>query len=135
VWLPHDAFVVTVWEMLLGGTMATVAGLVAGETIRLDHDLRTWTAWGYLVVFGSVVAFSSYVWLLGHAPISLVATYAYINPVVAVFLGWLVLDERITVTTAIGGGIVVASVAIVITSERRRREEPLPEPAVASVER
>ncbi len=125
MWLPEDAFVVTVWEMLLGGAMATVAGLLAGETIRVDHDVRTWTAWGYLVVFGSVVAFSAYVWLLAHAPISLVATYAYINPVVAVFLGWLVLDERITVVTAVGGGIVVASVAIVITSERRRPAEVL----------
>lgn len=127
VWLPDDAFVVTVWEMLLGGVMATVAGLLAGETIRVDHDLRTWTAWGYLVVFGSVVAFSAYVWLLAHAPISLVATYAYINPVVAVVLGFLVLDERITTATVVGGGIVVASVAIVITSERRRAEEVVPD--------
>jgi drug/metabolite transporter (DMT)-like permease len=127
---PRDAFVVTVYEMLLGGVMATVAGLLAGETIRVDHDLRTWTAWGYLVVFGSVVAFSSYVWLLAHAPISLVATYAFVNPVVAVFLGWLVLDERLTAATLLGGGIVVASVALVITSERRRAEvaEPAPEP-------
>ncbi len=60
------------------------------------YDARTWGALGYLVVFGSVVAFTSYVWLLANAPISFVATYAYVNPVVAVFLGWLVLDEAVT---------------------------------------
>jgi drug/metabolite transporter (DMT)-like permease len=135
LWLPKDAFVVTVYEMLLGGTMAFVAGLLSGETARLDHDLRTWTAWGYLVVFGSVVAFSAYVWLLAHAPVSLVSTYAYVNPVVAVLLGWLVLDEQVTAATALGGAIVVGSVALVITSERRRAEEVLPAPEAASVDR
>jgi drug/metabolite transporter (DMT)-like permease len=135
LWLPEDAFVLTVYEMLLGGTMAFVAGLLAGETARLDHDLRTWTAWGYLVVFGSVVAFSSYVWLLAHAPVSLVSTYAYVNPVVAVLLGWLILDEQVTAATALGGAIVVGSVALVITSERRRAEEVLSAPETASVDR
>jgi drug/metabolite transporter (DMT)-like permease len=67
-------------------------------------------AFAYLVLIGSLVAFSAYAWLLQHAPISLVATYAYVNPVVAVFLGWLILDERITVTTAVGATVVVASV-------------------------
>jgi drug/metabolite transporter (DMT)-like permease len=119
LWLPDDAFVIAVYEMLLGGLMMTVAGVALGERFSLDYTTRTWSALGYLVVFGSVVAFSSYVWLVAHAPISLVATYAYVNPVVAVLLGWLVLGERVSTATVVGGAVVVASVAIVITSERR----------------
>ncbi|HET6562133.1 MAG TPA: EamA family transporter [Marmoricola sp.] len=124
LWLPDDPFVIAVYEMVLGGVMMTVAGMVLGQQLTLDYTSRTWVALGYLVVFGSVVAFSAYVWLIANAPISLVATYAYVNPVVAVFLGWLVLDERISTTTFVGGAIVVASVAIVISSERRPAAPP-----------
>ena len=121
LWLPSDPFVVAVYEMLLGGLMLSLTGTLAGESWTVSHDARTWWALGYLVVFGSVIAFSAYVWVLSHAPISLVATYAYVNPVIAVLLGWLVLDERVTGTMLLGGAVVVASVAIVISSERRRR--------------
>jgi drug/metabolite transporter (DMT)-like permease len=119
--LPEDVFVTTVYEMLLGGLMLVVLGVVSGERFTAAYDARTWVALGYLVIFGSVVAFTSYVWLLANAPISLVATYAYVNPVVAVFLGWLVLDEAVTPAVLVGGGIVVLAVALVITAERPRR--------------
>jgi drug/metabolite transporter (DMT)-like permease len=117
--LPRDPFVIAVYEMFLGGLMMTVTGMAAGESWTLDYGARTWWALGYLVVLGSVVAFSTYVWLIANAPISLVATYAYVNPVIAVLLGWLVLGETITGATFVGGAVVVASVAVVITSERR----------------
>ena len=94
--LPGDVFVTTVYEMLFGGAMLVVIGFVSGERFTASYDTRTWVALAYLVVFGSVIAFTSYVWLLASAPISLVATYAYVNPVVAVFLGWLVLREAVT---------------------------------------
>jgi drug/metabolite transporter (DMT)-like permease len=138
--LPRDVFVTTVYEMLFGGLILVSIGLVSGERFTGDYSARTWAALGYLVVFGSVVAFTSYVWLLANAPISLVATYAYVNPIVAVFLGWLVLSEAVTPAVVIGGGIVVASVALVITAERPRRTrqaasassgEPVPEPDAA----
>lgn len=119
--LPRDAFVMTVHEMWTGGLIMLVVGAVSGE--RLDvaaYSADTWLAWGYLVVFGSMVAFSAYVWLLGNAPISLVATYAYVNPVVAVALGALILDEPITSAVLVGGAVIVASVAIVISVERVR---------------
>jgi drug/metabolite transporter (DMT)-like permease len=116
---PANAFVTAVYEMLAGGLVMLVVGPVAGERFDFDYPLKTWVALGYLVVFGSVVAFSSYVWLLSSAPISLVATYAYVNPVVAVFLGWLILDEQPTGAMLAGGAVVVGSVALVITSERR----------------
>jgi drug/metabolite transporter (DMT)-like permease len=117
--LPANPFVTAVYEMLIGGAVMVVVGPLAGERFDFDYPLQTWVALGYLVVFGSVVAFSSYVWLLDNAPISLVATYAYVNPVVAVFLGWLILDEQPTAAMLAGGAVVVASVALVITSERR----------------
>ncbi len=119
--LPHDVFVTTVYEMLFGGAMLVVIGFVSGERFTASYDARTWVALAYLVVFGSVIAFTSYVWLLASAPISLVATYAYVNPVVAVFLGWLVLREAVTPAVLVGGGIVVLAVALVITAERPRR--------------
>ena len=114
-------FVTTVYEMLFGGAMLVVIGFVSGERFTASYDARTWVALAYLVVFGSVIAFTSYVWLLASAPISLVATYAYVNPVVAVFLGWLVLREAVTPAVLVGGGIVVLAVALVITAERPRR--------------
>lgn len=121
--LPRDLFVTAVYEMLAGGLILVGAGTVAGERFSpWSYGPHTWFALGYLVVFGSVIAFTSYVWLLANAPISLVSTYAYVNPLVAVFLGWLILSERITAAVAIGGGVVVLAVAIVITAERPKRK-------------
>jgi drug/metabolite transporter (DMT)-like permease len=122
LWLPDDVFVTTVYEMLFGGLILLSVGQLSGEQFTAAaYGLRTWSALGYLVVFGSVVAFTAYVWLLANAPISLVATYAYVNPVVAVFLGWLVLAEPVTVPVLVGGAIVVLAVAVVIRAERPRR--------------
>ena len=120
--LPADAFVMTVHEMWTGGLIMLVVGAVSGERFHLAaYSGKTFLAWGYLVVFGSMVAFSAYVWLLANAPISLVATYAYVNPVVAVALGALILAEPVTSAVLVGGAVIVAAVAIVITGERVRR--------------
>jgi drug/metabolite transporter (DMT)-like permease len=120
--LPRDAFVMTVHEMWIGGAIMLVVGSLSGERFDVAaYSAKTFVAWGYLVVFGSMVAFSAYVWLLGNAPISLVATYAYVNPVVAVALGALILDEPITGAVIVGGAVIVAAVAIVISVERVRR--------------
>ena len=80
---------------------------------------RSWLALGYLVVFGSLMAFSAYSWLLGRAPIEQVATYAYVNPVVAVALGALLRDEPVTPLVLVGGGVIVAAVAVVVRQESR----------------
>ena len=112
----------TVHEMWTGGVMLLVLGFARGERPDLSsYEGKTWFAWAYLVVFGSMLAFTAYVWLLSNARISLVATYAYVNPVVAVLLGALILDEPITSSVLIGGGIIVAAVAIVISVERPRK--------------
>ncbi|WP_246005017.1 EamA family transporter [Nocardioides marmorisolisilvae] len=123
--LPKDAFVMTVHEMWTGGVILVVAGLARGERPHpTEYSAHAWLAWGYLVVFGSMVAFTAYVWLLGNAPISLVATYAYVNPVVAVILGALILDEPVTPAIVIGGAIIVVAVAVVISVERVRKPTP-----------
>src|SRR3954462_11236877 len=125
LWLPRDVFVTTVYEMLFGGLLLFLVGQASGESFTAAaYSARTWTALGYLVLFGSVVAFTSYVWLLANAPISFVATYAYVNPVVAVFLGWLVLGEAVTLPVLVGGGIVVAAVALVLPAQRPRKPTP-----------
>ncbi|MCX6396829.1 MAG: EamA family transporter [Propionibacteriales bacterium] len=123
--LPDDAFVMTVYEMVSGGLVLLVAGFLRGERASPgEYSMHAWLAWGYLVVFGAMIAFSAYVWLLGNAPISLVATYAYVNPVVAVLLGALILDEPVTGPVVVGGVVIVIAVALVISVERSRRASP-----------
>lgn len=135
--LPADPFVTAVYEMFFGALFLALFALVGGESlVPGGGSTQSWFAWGYLVVFGSVVAFTAYVWVLDAAPISLVATYAYVNPVVAVFLGWLILSEPVTLAIVIGGAVAVAGVAIVVAAERHsstpkaREPEPQPQPAV-----
>ena len=96
------------------------------EFVVVDDDVgafsaRSLLALAYLIVFGSWVAYTAYAWLLQNAPISKVATYAYVNPVVAIFLGWIVLDEVVTRTTIVGATVIVASVALVVRTESARR--------------
>lgn len=121
--LPEDVFVTTVYEMVSGGLIMVTVGLLSGERFTADYSGRTWLALSYLVVFGSMLAFTAYVWLLANAPISLVATYAYVNPVVAVFLGWLILDEQVTIRTIVAGGVILASVALIISAGGAHRDE------------
>jgi drug/metabolite transporter (DMT)-like permease len=116
--LPANPFVATAYEMACAGPMMLVMGGLDHESLLLHASARSWLAWLYLVTFGSLLAFTAYIWLLRAAPISLVATYAYVNPVVAVFLGWLIVGESITAGIVVGGAVVVGSVAIVIASER-----------------
>jgi drug/metabolite transporter (DMT)-like permease len=122
--LPGDPLVSTAWQMLLGGIVITATGLVVGEAGAVDVEafsLRSVAALLYLIVFGSWLAYSAYAWLLQNAPISRVATYAYVNPVVAIVLGVLLLDELITPVTLVGAATVVVSVALVTRIESARR--------------
>ena len=80
-----------------------------------------WFALVYLLVAGSLIAFTAYAWLIQRAPVSLVTTYAYVNPIIAVLLGWALLSEPFGVRELLGGAIIVAGVALVIATERRGR--------------
>ncbi len=118
--LPADIFVSTAFQMLLGGGAMVVTGLLVGEAGDVDigaFSARSLGAFAYLIVFGSLLAYTAYTWLLQNAPISTVATYAYVNPVIAVALGALVLSEEITLTVLAGTVAIVASVAAVVRRE------------------
>jgi drug/metabolite transporter (DMT)-like permease len=120
--LPADPFVSSAAQMLFGGIALTVVGAASGEFSGLQPQSfkpESLAALAYLIVFGSIVAFSAYTWLLQNAPVSKVATYAYVNPVVAIFLGWLILSEPLTIPMAIGGALIVASIILVLRTESR----------------
>ena len=120
VQLPVRPLVASSMEMLCAGVIFAVASFATGELGRL-HPFSTTSivALGYLIVFGSLIGFSAYVWLLRSAPLSLVSTYAYINPVVAVILGTIFLSERISPRTLIAGGIIIAAVALIVVARNR----------------
>jgi drug/metabolite transporter (DMT)-like permease len=129
--LPRDPLVSTSLQMLLGGVVLTAAGGALGEVHpRLLDGVSASSALAlaYLVVFGSLVGFTAYTWLLHHAPVSTVATYAYVNPVVAVFLGWAILGERIDAAILAGAAVIVASVAFVVRRETLSRRPTPPAP-------
>lgn len=121
--LPKNALVFTAIEMLAGGVSLTIAGLVKGESLEdfLDASNWSWIWFWYLVIFGSIIAYSAYLWLVSNAPVGLTATYAYVNPIIAVTLGAVFLDEVITVNYAVGGSIIVLGVLIVVTAESKLR--------------
>jgi drug/metabolite transporter (DMT)-like permease len=123
--LPSEPLVSTAWQMLFGGIALLAAALIAGEPGDV-HPARISTesvlAFVYLLTMGSWVAFTAYAWLLQNAPVSQVATYAYVNPLVAVVLGWAILDEKLGAGTIAGAALVVASVAAIVTRESGRRK-------------
>jgi len=126
---PHsEPLVGTAMQMIAGGALLVPAGLLRGEAASLQvPSLESLVALAYLVVVGSLVGFTAYTWLLRHARTSLVGTYAFVNPVVAVLLGSLFLGEELTLRTVLAGAVIVAGVAlIVVAPQRRRRTATLP---------
>lgn len=105
-------------QMLFGGIIVTIAGLAIGEAPRFTLNPRTFAALAYLTLFGSVLAYSSYVFALAHMRTTHTSLYAYVNPVVAVFLGWLILDEPLTWMSVVAMVVILAGVALVQTVGR-----------------
>jgi drug/metabolite transporter (DMT)-like permease len=125
--LPSRPFVFIAMEMLCGGALLSVVGIAAGELGHLDlgsYSRASVLGLVYLITVGSWGGFASYVWLLRNARTSLVSTYAYVNPVVAVFLGWLILGETVTIRTFVAGGIIVVAVALIISAAGARASDP-----------
>ncbi|HZC05538.1 MAG TPA: drug/metabolite exporter YedA [Ktedonobacterales bacterium] len=119
--LPSSPLMSTAVEMLVGGAALLLAGIVAREPAMLaGHTIsvKSWLALGYLIIFGSIVAYTAYTWLLRKASPALVSTYAYVNPLVAVLLGWVFAGESVTHWTLISSAIIVSSV-VLITLPRR----------------
>jgi drug/metabolite transporter (DMT)-like permease len=123
--LAVDPLVGSGWQMTVAGVVDVLLGAALGQLGRARWDAAAIGSVLYLVVFGSWVGYSAYVWLLAHVPTSKVATYAYVNPVVAVFLGWLVLGEPIDRFILAGTAIIVPAVALVTGVPRRPGVAPV----------
>ena len=132
--LPRSPFLATSMEMITGGVLCLLVGALSGEPKEFslpDVSGRAALAWLYLVVFGSLVAFTAFIWLLGVTSIAKVGTYAYVNPIVAVLLGWAVLGELVTLRTFVAAAVILLGVALVnvdwgLTNLFGRRRLPRP---------
>src|SRR5580704_14906504 len=123
-----DPFSSTGWQVTAAGAANFLFALLAGDFYRVVWTARGIGAVAYLIVCGSWIGYTSYIWLLKHVPTSKVSTYAYVNPVVAVFLGWLVLHERVSGFILAGSAVVVLSV-ILVTSAKVAEQLPALEAA------
>lgn len=131
--LPARPLVGVGMQMLCGGAMLGVVAIVTGEVSRFRPAAVTpesVAALAYLVAVGSLIGFTAYAWLLRVAPLPLVATYAYVNPIVAVGLGALVLGEPVTPRTVLAGVIIIVAVAIIVWTRGREAVPPRPEEVV-----
>jgi drug/metabolite transporter (DMT)-like permease len=132
--LPIRPLVATGMEMICGGAVLMVAGAVSGEFSRFRVAAvsgQSLAGWLYLIVFGSWVGFAAYMWLLRNARTSLVSTYAYVNPVVAVFLGWLILGERVSWLTIAAAALILGAVALIVLGPGRRVSDPATVPILS----
>ena len=133
--LPRSALLGTGLEMLIGGLALMAGGVLLGELGRTDFadfSTRSVVAFVYLVVFGSIVAFTAYTWLLANVPVSTVGTYAYVNPIVAVALGAVFYEEPITPRTIIAAVLIIGAVVAMLSGRPRGAEERarIPEGAI-----
>ncbi|HEX2142148.1 MAG TPA: EamA family transporter [Candidatus Limnocylindria bacterium] len=135
--LPKNQLLGTGMEQLAGGASLVILALVVGEVGRLEVgsvSRESWIALAYLIVFGSLVAFTAYVWLLNHVAVTTVATYAYVNPIVAVALGMLFRSEPLTLRTLLAAALIIGAVVAMVSGRPREAEEPGPSPEAASLE-
>ncbi len=118
--LPTNALLSTAMEMLAGGGLMLIAGLLLGQgaQIRLDQvSLLSLAALAYLVIFGSLIGFTAYVWLLKVSTPARVSTYAFVNPVVAVFLGWAFAGEQLSARVMVAAAIIILAVVLITFSQ------------------
>lgn len=121
--LPSDGFLSTAMEMLAGGALLCLAGLALGESGQVHLEMisgRSLVSYIYLILVGSLVGFSAYIWLLKNTTPARVGTYAFVNPVVAVFLGWALAGEPLTWSMAAAAATIVAGVALITLRGARR---------------
>jgi len=121
---PSNPLVLSTYEMAGAAGALFIAGMIHQESISdfMDASARSWGGWLYLVTVGSLIGYTVYTWLLENAPITLVSTYAYVNPVVAVALGIVIFNETLTTNILVGGFIVIVSVAIVVAVESVKKQ-------------
>jgi drug/metabolite transporter (DMT)-like permease len=135
--LPNSAMLGVAMQMVAGGAALLVVAGISGEYRELhlaQVTLRSWLALGYLAVFGSALGFSAYVYILKHGTAARVATYAFVNPVVALFLGWLLGGEALTLRTILASAVILTAVILVITMPHKdplEADEAIPAPGEA----
>ena len=117
-----DLLAVSAWQQLVGAAGFAVLALAVGERVP-DPNPEGWAAWAYLVVFGSLLAYSCFVYAVKVLPTAVLMTYAYVNPAIAVALGWLILSEPVTGYTLAGMVLIIAGVVGVFRDKSRRFEE------------
>ena len=136
--LPRSGLLATGMEMICGGLALALGGVLLGEPGRIaveSFSTASLLAVAYLIVFGSIVAFTAYTWLLANTSVSVIGTYAYVNPIVAVGLGAVLLSETITLRTVIATVIILGAVVAMVSGRPRVVEESGPDPEVGCLER
>jgi drug/metabolite transporter (DMT)-like permease len=128
-------FVSAAWQMLIGGIVVLITGFAMGEGSRITYTPRTVLAVAYLTVFGSIVAYSAYVYAIVKLKTTTVSLYAYVNPIVAVLLGYLVLREQLTPRSVAAMLIILAGVALVQTASYARKSVVAPEVVAPNAEK
>jgi drug/metabolite transporter (DMT)-like permease len=129
-----DAFTATGWQMSIGGFLNLGIAFLLGEPANAHWTMRGLGAIAYLVVFGSLVGYTAYIWLLKNVPTSKVGTYAYVNPVIAVFLGWYFLGERVDGYIAAGTAIIIVAVALATSAKVKPKVGAEHEPELPACE-
>lgn len=127
--LPSSQFLAASMEMLAGGLALVIAGAVTGELGRFHPSevlLRSWLSLAYLSVFGSIISFTAYIWLLQVTAPSRVSTYAYVNPIIALLLGWGFAGERLSPQIFVAASVIVFAVVLIITSRSKTASSPVP---------
>jgi drug/metabolite transporter (DMT)-like permease len=119
LWQAGGSISKTGWQIVFAGIANMSYAVFAGDFSHVIWSRRGVGAIAYLVIFGSLVGYTAYIWVLENAPSALVSTYAYVNPVIAVFLGWLILHERVNAYVLAGSAIVVLSVILVTTAKSK----------------
>ena len=125
--LPEDPFVCAAWMMIAGGVVMITIGIGSGELTGLQLGSlapNSVLAFVYLAVTNSLLAYTASVWLTRNAPISLVSTYAYVNPLIAVLLGWWLLNESVSVTTAVAAALIITSTVLIVSRESAYTPKP-----------
>jgi drug/metabolite transporter (DMT)-like permease len=100
-------------QMMIAGVVLTILGISLGESSSFHFSQDSLIAFVYLIIFGSIIGYTSYIYAVAHLPVSLVSTYAYVNPIIALFLGWFVLNEKVTIEIFMAAAIILAGVALV----------------------
>ena len=132
--LPSNPFMAASIQMIGGGAILVVAGVLSGELARFDVSTistGSYLSWAYLFAIGSFIPFNAYIWLMRNTTPAKVSTYAFVNPVVAVLLGWLILSEPVTLNVIVAIGLLLGGVVLITQrSRRRKRLRPASPPLV-----